>query len=218
MSTQPEERYPSSNDASLRIYNSVLKYNGKYVWVLPPNTDSDRDNNLVRLTSLPENKLIATVSANDPLFEIESPALGWLQCGGYIYYITRAPYRKQKQGISSENLLMSRFDTVDKEIGFTKFNTEFLYNPGFTEMLNGKYRPYLDAYKFCLNNKVDRRYGLVGEPVSRDYCLVCSGKDILLYKRTYPCGVAGENGVKLYDNFNHSLNVMALADLGVALV
>ena len=205
MSGMHEDRYPTINDASLRLWNSIIRYNNEFYWCSPPKTDSDNASNRVCLYDLATGLYTKSVLANDALLDVASPALGWMMVGDHPIFICRAPYRKQKQGVSNECLQYFTGKTHD----YYRLENSTLKTKEFYNMLIDKSIPYNEAYKIA------QKTGL-GCVISREFAILPKKNYLALYRNLTECGKALPEGVQLLDRFNNSLTVLALADKGVA--
>ena len=205
MSGMHEDRYPTINDASLRLWNSVIRYNNEFYWCSPPKNDADNSSNSVCLHDLETGLYIKSVLANDALLDVASPALGWMMVGDHPIFICRAPYRKQKQGVSNECLQYFTGKTPD----YYRLENSMLKTKEFYNMLIDKSIPYNEAYKIA------QKFGF-GCAISREFAIIPKKNYLALYRNLTECGKALPEGVQLLDRFNNSLTVLALADKGVA--
>ena len=205
MSGMHEDRYPTINDASLRLWNSVIRYNNEFYWCSPPKNDADNSSNSVCLHDLETGLYIKSVLANDALLDVASPALGWMMVGDHPIFICRAPYRKQKQGVSNECLQYFTGKTPD----YYRLENNTLKTKEFYNMLIDKSIPYNEAYKIA------QKFGF-GCAISREFAIIPKKNYLALYRNLTECGKALPEGVQLLDRFNNSLTVLALADKGVA--
>lgn len=205
MSGMHEDRYPTINDASLRLWNSIIRYNNEFYWCGPPKNDADNSSNIVCLHDLETGLYIKSVLANDALLDVASPALGWMMVGDHPIFICRAPYRKQKQGVSNECLQYFTGKTPD----YYRLENNTLKTKEFYNMLIDKAISYNEAYKIA------QKFGF-GCAISREFAIIPKKNYLALYRNLTECGKALPEGVQLLDRFNNSLTVLALADKGVA--
>ena len=199
------DKYPTINDASLRLWNSIIRYNNEFYWCGPPKNDADNSSNSVCLHDLETGLYIKSVLANDALLDVASPALGWMMVGDHPIFICRAPYRKQKQGVSNECLQYFTGKTHD----YYRLENSMLKTKEFYNMLIDKSIPYNEAYKIA------QKFGF-GCAISREFAIIPKKNYLALYRNLTECGKALPEGVQLLDRFNNSLTVLALADKGVA--
>lgn len=205
MSAVDNDKYPTINDASLRLWNSIIRYDNEFYWCGPPKTDLDNSYNKVCLHDLATNMFVKSVHANDVLLDVTSPTLGWMMAGDHPIFICRAPYRKQKQGVSNECLQYFTGKTPD----YYRLENNALKTKEFYNMLIDKSIPYNEAYKIA------QKTGL-GCAISREFAIIPKKNYLALYRNLTECGKALPEGVQLLDRFNNSLTVLALADKGVA--
>lgn len=216
------KRYENQHDVSLRLHNTILKYKETYYYALlldrPPLREEDGeivDDTTIGLHSLTEHKLKHKVDANDPDLEITSPALGY--CEGREWkqalFLARAPFRRQKQGIGSDNVVY--YTTYDK-VGRTPDVSIFAL-PGFEAMLKNKYIHYQDIISSIV--KTAGKYDHISRPFSRNFCVVYNKKDgkTIIQHNLVDIGEVNlsDTLVQLYPEHNHSVFSMKLADLGV---
>lgn len=92
-------RYTSEHDVIMRLNQTYLRYKGIPVWV------EGVEGRKVRLYALQGGHLehVETVSANSEDLVIKAEPLGNMRMTNSWAYTTRLPYRKQKQGLSSNN-------------------------------------------------------------------------------------------------------------------
>ena len=214
-----EKRYETQHDVSLRLHNCVLKYKQDYYYgmIVPRlRTEEDRASSDTRIglyTLKDHGNMVEQIDANDPDLDISSIPLGYMegQKWNVAYYISRAPYRRQKQGVSSEN---TRFFYPEEKVEHAFSNDLFFY-PGFKKMLKGDYINYhsiLASIKKTAESKVFR-------PFDRSFCVCANkkeGKTILQHNLEDIGDVNLDNGfVYLYPEHNHSVFALRLAELGV---
>lgn len=137
-------RYPSDHDVSLRLNNTFIRYKGKCYLVKPVGKDTKIS--LFDITdpmwSKPTKKA-EIVNANDKDVDVTSIELGFVQGLQKLYYVCRAPYRKQLQGIAFENILCRSLN----ENHFENVQAEVLYSENFIDMLEDRYPTYEKAHE-----------------------------------------------------------------------
>lgn len=217
-----EKRYENQHDVSLRLHNTVLKYKEDYYFAALLDRIRDRNENgdypadtTIGLHSLKEYKLALKVDANDPDLDITSLPLGY--CEGQDWksalFLARVPYRRQKQGIGIENVVFYMVpDTVSRTPNHDHFKL-----PGFEAMLRNKYVHY-QAVLRSINSNLDK-HAFIARPFSRQFCVIYDRqkKQTVLQHNLVDIGEVDLKTtlVQLYQEHNHSVFSMKLADLGV---
>lgn len=113
-------------DLSQRLDRTFIRYDDQvyYCRYAGPTT--------LQLTSPVANGSLPTnVSINDDKLDVSSLPLGYLQFGSYVYYLSRYPGRRYKQGVCQESLIFSPQLIVPMD--------EVLFSQGFVNMVEDKY-------------------------------------------------------------------------------
>jgi len=126
------KRYLTPGDVKMRLDGSVCRYKGEPVLVsaLP-------DMN-VMCHFIGSRKKDVIIDSSDPDLDISSVPLGYCN-EEHLPYYTRAPFRQQKQGVSSHNLMIKHTDGRVERMrgGFA--------NTPFAEMIAGDYPKFSTA-------------------------------------------------------------------------
>jgi hypothetical protein len=77
----------------MRLHSTIVRYNGRPVLI-----DHHGDTMKIAAQDLCTDK-VYNIDANDPGLDISSPPTGYVNEQGLLIYMTRAPQRKQKQGL-----------------------------------------------------------------------------------------------------------------------
>lgn len=92
--------YDEQDNISMRLLNSVVRVGKTPVYVIDAGAQEIRYKSL---TSGREN----TINLKSPRLDLSPIPLGYVNYRGEIYYLSRMPVRKYKQGLSSESLNMN---------------------------------------------------------------------------------------------------------------
>lgn len=211
-----DDRYLTCGDIEMRLINSIVNYKGVYYWCQLGDPD-EHHSKKVRLFPLNDSRLrnSTLVSANDPDLDPTSPELGWLfdlDLSRSALYMTRAPYRKQKQGLGPDNLVYySAAEEYNRPSG-NKTDSSFCVCEGMHELLHRKRIPF----DVALARAKDRNLVNNGAPVSKHIAVILEEDGTyVLYRHLTKLGVASERGVKLFDDYIDSLTTMSLINNGI---
>lgn len=107
-----DKRYETREDVNLRLNNTICRYKDEFGIV---NTGEKGTLVVFQPYSAKGHAGQASVlDANDASLLITSPSLGYMQYSDYrCAYVTRVPVRRQRQGLSSDNLNMFYVDGND---------------------------------------------------------------------------------------------------------
>jgi hypothetical protein len=212
-----EKKYLTHSDVSLRLNESLLRWKGK--WFYARYEDGERKVSIT-LYDLVTGKTVETVDPNSPNLDVSSPQLGYAEPENWRspVFIQRSPYRRQKQGAGSDNMIYS----VNGSGHRGPVPTSWLFTKAFKSMLEGVYPPYMGLVeslnKHFTKKSFDEIYA--GRAVSRNFCLFSEAgkKNIICYN----CATIGtfdiETGVvTLSPLYNNSLFINKLQRLGVPL-
>lgn len=139
-----------ARDLEQKLGNSIIRYDGKPVFVRT-------DNQSLHLYTLPGGQdLIKVVKRDDPLIDISPIKLGYCNVRrGEILracYITRTPWRRTKQGLTSSGIRLNHHQGV-APTGST--STAIFGSKDFVEMLNNEYMA-MEKVMTLLNNLYEK--------------------------------------------------------------
>lgn len=184
-----EKKYLTRDDIHLRLSGVVLKYKNSFGY----SSLADEGMN-IRFTPYTETGSSGQdmlIDANSPDLDIASPPLGYMQVNANTAaYVTRAPVRRQKQGLSTENISA----WVVNGTNIREFNPYYCSRE-FFHMLYEKYPTRKDilktlgkavlGYSFCL---------------SKSFALSVESNSLILYRTNTPIGTIDvvNNFIQLY--------------------
>lgn len=97
-------RYDNQHDVEMRLHNTIVRYKEQPVLCRIRAPETEPFNGLgVQIRPIAAKQWGEIIHSSDSDLDISSLPLGYLNVGDFTAYITRIPYRKQKQGISSDN-------------------------------------------------------------------------------------------------------------------
>lgn len=196
-----EDRYTNSQDVSMRLDGSLVTYNGKIYYA----TADDSKLLLYRMKGGDFLKR-GTVSANDKRVDVSSIEIGnvYIPRSFKTVYVSRVPYRKQKQGSSETNNVFCIIGTDSWQSfgGGYPFITESLF-----EALDGRYQMLEDLQKIpgC------------SVPISKHFSIYFGGdqKTYVYYETSCIGELKNDKYVKLFPEYKDSLMIMRLANVGL---
>jgi hypothetical protein len=188
-------RYLTQNDAVMRIGASIITYKGDVVFADRGGAEQEENNAPagvpIKLTHFHANgapvKRKLTVDANDTDLDVTSLPLGYLSTGASdpdAFYACRGSFRRQKQGLSADNVVFSRITVSDgrlQSVGAAHSIT----HPAFIRMLKGVYVPVDEALNTLLSENV-----AAACPVSIDFCIYRERSTLYLLHHTTLVGIA----------------------------
>lgn len=121
-------------DYGQRLDASVCRYEGFPVYV---RTINEREFHLYKLDEL-SGAVWKTINPQDPNFDVASLPLGYIQWKNEVYYTTRRPLRKFKQGIDEKSLLFSPLPGVASSSRAIAPRS-LLYSREFVDMVTENY-------------------------------------------------------------------------------
>ncbi len=132
-----------SKDLGLKLNETVCRYEGEPKWV---RVSEGR----IFLYSLTEpGGHYMHIKSDDPKFDVASPPLGYMQHKNEVWYLTRIPLRKTKQGVCQAAIacrqLGHKIDYSAKTLGSPI--QKLLFSQGFIDMVKGNYPPLGDSLK-----------------------------------------------------------------------
>lgn len=150
-------RYTSPADVRMRLDGTVIRYGG-----IPVFAEARPDMN-VRVREVLSEK-VYTVDSSDENLDISSPPLGYcnLEATDNLWYITRVPFRQQKQGLHLHSMSYKRPGDIETRRISGWPDTEGLHN-----MIVGKYPTLSQSIDYVRRNgnsgsgrAFDRRFAL----------------------------------------------------------
>lgn len=127
-----------SADLQQKLHDTICRYNGFPVYCTVNRTTID----LYHLTDT--RTPFTKIKASDPAFDISGVPLGYLQKSPTeIFYLTRFPARKTKQGLDVKYIRVR--DIRGNEA--RKATLDLVFNQNFVDMVKGKYPPLSDSLK-----------------------------------------------------------------------
>lgn len=115
-------------DYEARMNGGVAFYDGKPVLL-------SAVGGVVEICSFPNGDLIKRIVPDDPLLDLASPSLGYVNMTNRTYYVYRKPERKYKQTLTYGAL--AYFDPLEEKLALRI--QDVFYTENFKSMLEGKY-------------------------------------------------------------------------------
>lgn len=140
-----DKKFLSRHDVELRLNTCLVKYKKKYYRVTQPDRGSD-DTSFILYDPRTETYLKDVIDANSGSFQYQFyDSLGWVPFPfdkGFStsYYISRAPIRRYKAGLSAQSLMLS-YD-LNSENRYNRngsIGQSILESTAFSNMLEGAY-------------------------------------------------------------------------------
>lgn len=204
----PEPVYMNSEDTNMRLDSSIVRYKGSPYWAQA--TGSKSRINLFSLIKSEEGLPVYEIDANDPDLDVSSIEIGYCNHKSLgTVYITRAPYRKQKQGLSSVNTLWASVGSSNlKSLTGTQF-----FDEGIISAILGEY----PSVKTVLKSLSDNYGEWKAEAISNSFCLSAQPKGTIeVYFEQSKIGKLEEDGSMTGSlGYVDSILVMKLASLGI---
>lgn len=193
-----EPTYLTPEDVSMRLHSSIIRYKKQFYY-------THAHGMKLKLFNLHTSNQDHTVDANSPDLDVSSPELGFINWdSGYLWFVYRIPYRKQKQGISHDNLgAISIQEHRTKSVSSDTFMSK-----AFLDMLEGNYPTYSEVLASKKSRAFCRNYALHFD--KEEIKLLFNEAEIGLYEKD-------KGSFALSDTYNNSVTVMRLASLGVSL-
>lgn len=150
--------YSSAKDLTDRLHGTVCFYDGEPVTVLT----SGMDDNLKLMKLAKPGELVKTIKPDDPLFDISSPPLGYLnykRSSNNVLYMARTIGKRYKQGVNSGCCTLESISGVS-----SPFNIVHVWgSSGFEEMLTGVYPEIEQAFDILEQKKYVQNDGSIIE-------------------------------------------------------
>lgn len=181
----------------MRLNDCIIRYDGKPFHVLA-------DGMSIVLHSIANGTPIEKVLANSSRLDVSSVEVGYVNFQ-IPKFISRAPYRRQKQGIASDNLLYREHNHNDSDL----VRRDWMFTQEFSDMLNGVY----PSYEACM---IDSRKTLA---FSRSFLIDKFKENTKLYHNEVLIGIKPRTSplFRLEEHANHSVMAMKLTTYGVPL-
>ena len=177
-----------SKDLPARLHKTILNYDGipYFVHVI--------DGDIMTLTQMWEKAPCMTINARDPKLDMSSVSLGYFNSPEYksAIYAKRAPLRRYKQGVCTEN---TKCYTVDRNGVHFQIGSEALFTSGYTDSQAGKF-PTLASALSMMDTKE-----WVGVALSKDVA-ICNTENRYVKKTYFKTDKVGE-----FDSRNNVLDV-----------
>ena len=189
--------YERPEDVNMRLNESVIFCDGKPCYALSNDVYLD----LYQLRS--EMPYIARVKASNPLIDVRSPQLGFLNHRDMLFWVFRTTVRKQKQGLCGDNTCIARIDSLDQP---SRISSKSMCTIYFEDMLLGRYPSYEDAMKSKHSVAFARHFAIHKMP-----------EETRLYHLDRPVAFLDEESMKwhIYPEEDNTVLRMYLGDLGV---
>lgn len=158
----------SSRDLELKLYGTVCRYKGVPVYI------GQTSAKLLHLYDITRKESVASISPNDPDFDTATPQLGYMNYEDQVYYVSRPPLRRTRQGIDTRNTvfkpLVGRFNYPPEHL---------LYSVQFRDMVMGNY-PKLDSVLENMRASWKKDYNIgLQKAVTRHIALMIKGSGII---------------------------------------
>jgi hypothetical protein len=125
-------RYETDRDVNIRLNGCILRYKGqpvqlslagqlKVFWAALGEPFTDKQ----------------VIHSSDEYLDISSPPLGYVNQGGYVFYVSRIPHRKFKQGVCSDNVHIIHENPATR--GHYRHPNRVILTPGMVNTINGVY-------------------------------------------------------------------------------
>lgn len=132
--------YQTLDDARLRLSGTVILFDGKPVFIDAINYANDSDDIVLSGLSLPKFTPNEPISLHDPRWEAFDFPLGFMNTSYHAYYLSRRPVRRNRQGLSNDNMNATRADGQ-----YGQHFRELIEDPGFCDMFSNTYPTVREA-------------------------------------------------------------------------
>jgi hypothetical protein len=126
-------------DLSLKLNDTICRYKNKPVYIKV----ADGTLCLYELTSAGQ-KWFKVIKSDDPDLDISSIPLGYIQYNHRVYYLTRIPMRKTKQGLSAGTLRITSLKSTSNSKGLS---SALIWSQAFVDMVLDQYPSLQDSMK-----------------------------------------------------------------------
>jgi hypothetical protein len=183
-----------TNDLGQKIGDTIVRYDGIPYYVRVAAGDLI---NLFDVAS-PSGKTVQQVDARDPLFDISSLPLGYVnyQLWKQTFYVTRFPKRQVKQGVIPQNTKINYFPNLHWTGGFPR-SQDVLFNKAFKDSVMGVFPPLENAIKGLRGIHTSNPSTHYSVAISRDIALVIDEQAIVkvYYKNRYVGWIAPNDNI-----------------------
>lgn len=199
-----DDLFPNPNDAVMRLDGSIVRYqNEPYLCRVRKQAGCI---SLYSLTTIGESMdkpwlapTLKSIAYTDPLLDMQSIHVGYINTDQEAYWIERAPWRKQKQGSYTGNMYLFAIGSR----ACNQIPNSILYSQHMQDALKGKYPRYDEIW--AAGSFVN------GVAISPEFCI---RGEKLYYNQTW-VGSANRIAADLRPSCKDSLLTMKLASLGV---
>lgn len=129
-----------TKDLGLKLNDTICRYDGEPVYI----RTTDGRLCLYRLTDT--NTYFTVIKGTDEKLDVSSPALGYTQYRNKVYYLSRVPVRRTKQGLATNAISLTPLGAQDNPYG-KGMATQVVFQQGFIDMVVGKYPTLENAMK-----------------------------------------------------------------------
>lgn len=197
------ERYLTKEDVNMRLDNCIVRYKGE------PFMSKYAGGLQIKLYYMDEsNRDPMLVNSNDIDLDISSFDIGYVNRGERAWFITRVPYRKQKQAVCIHNVVwstfMNNYQKLDDSLLMTKYTDDAI-------------RMIYPTYKDCLE-WVKAKASNVSRAFNTNFALHKSKDgEILLLMNEEKIGIFNPDTqiIDLLSDHVNSIITFKLANLGV---
>lgn len=207
---QPDVRYNNTDDAVMRLDQSILKYKDEY-WYCRISSGVAYLYDLALYSMLDAGHKIKethVVNFNDEELDIRSVTIGYINTDSGAYYVTRPPFRKQKQGTSTVNCYIAPVGTM----AFSQIQPQTLFSRHVKDALQGKY----PSLKGCMKHMMGGAAQVSSMAFSKDFAIKKVGHEFLVYFEQQLVGTAPKVGrIDIYPHCQDSVLTMKLSYMGI---
>lgn len=147
------DAYLNYQDAMMRLNDTICLYEGEPVYVVM--SGNDQTEAVIRFYD-GTSRRSKVINYTDDKFTYHPIRLGYMNIGKNTFYLTRSPVRRQKQGLSQDNIVNQ---------SNTRISSRWFPSKGLTHCIQGKYPSLKDALKLLNDRKTK------GVAVDRDIAL-----------------------------------------------
>lgn len=205
----PIDKYLNRNDVSLRLSGCVGQYKGQYCTIWLPERDDVPERHVILRDLVTNNSILrGTVDANSDDLSVTGMQLGYMTEGSLTGYVSRAPVRRQSEGINRNNLLISKINEPRNSLAITQ---NIIQSTGFERMLKGIYPSFEEIKDLVLENTTG-----YSTAFSRSCALLKARKGVALFFENNLVGYFDEEmtNVTLLEDYRHSIMIQKLNKIG----
>lgn len=136
-------RYDVSDDVRMRLESTYIRYKDQSYYVIGVENLSV----LLRRPGMQQDFL--KIHSSDEDLDISSHPVGWVNTDSHSYYCVRMPARRQKQGLSHDNSILTRFDMGKEGVSLAALHSRCVF-----DMLDENYPSYHQCLEMLLNKKI----------------------------------------------------------------